>query len=116
MTPYLLVALGGSLGAMARFAIGREISSRAKTAFPLGTYVINLAGAFLFGLLHRSGVEGNAYLLLGDGFFGAFTTFSTFLYEGFQLYREKQRRDVLSYFAGTVILGIAGYAIGAGLR
>lgn len=115
MIPYLLVALGGSLGAITRFAIGREISSRWGSPFPLGTFLVNISGAFLLGLLQRTGWEGNALLFLGDGFFCAFTTFSTLLYEGFQLYVERTKKEAMIYFTSSFVLGLLGYLLGAGL-
>ena len=57
-------------------------------------------------------VETNVYLLLGDGFLGAYTTFSTFMYEGFNLFEGRDKLNAFSYILGTLILGIIGYAVG----
>ncbi|MBM7869956.1 fluoride ion exporter CrcB/FEX [Clostridium pascui] len=57
-------------------------------------------------------VEGNLYLLLADGFFGAYTTFSTFMYEGFTLIKDKQSLNALIYICGSLSLGICGFELG----
>lgn len=115
MIPYLLVALGGSLGAMTRFAVGRGISSRWGSPLPLGTFLVNISGAFLFGVIHQIDLAGNALLFLGDGFFGAYTTFSTLLYEGFQLYNGKDKKEAFIYFITSLSLGLLGYMVGVAL-
>jgi CrcB protein len=82
--PYVLVASGGALGALARFVLSRWVGLLVETRFPLGTFVINVSGCFLLGLLgalvtDRVVPNGDSLrLALGIGFLGAFTTFSTF--------------------------------------
>ena len=86
-TPYLLVGLGGFIGANARFVVARLVGAFFETPFPLGTFVINVSGSFLLGILgtivaqrvlpHSEAMR----LALGVGFLGAFTTFSTFEFE-----------------------------------
>jgi len=85
--PYLLVGLGGFIGANARFVVARLVGAAFETRFPLGTFVINVSGSFLLGVLGTiialkvmSGSEAMR-LALGVGFLGAFTTFSTFEFE-----------------------------------
>ena len=86
-SPYLLVGLGGFAGANARFLLARAAGAAVDTPFPLGTFVINIAGSFLLGVLgtivaRQLSPESEALrLALGVGFLGAFTTFSTFEFE-----------------------------------
>ena len=109
---YLLVAAGGSLGSLARFVIGRRIAEKSKTDFPVGTFVINISGAVLLGFMSSMGVNGNGYILIGDGFLGAFTTFSTFMYEGFSLFQGNEKLNAFVYVLGSLIFGIIGFVTG----
>ena len=93
MTPwpvYGLVALGGALGAVARYGVNAWVQARVSAGFPWGTFVINASGSFLLGLvltLLTSHVLRSACWrpFFTIGFVGAYTTFSTFEYESFQL-------------------------------
>ncbi len=107
------MGIGGIFGGLCRFRLARAISEKAGTAFPLGTFIINIAGAALLGLVSSINVSGRAYLLLGDGFLGAFTTFSTFMYEGFSLFRGNEKLNAFAYILGTFLLGVIGYALGS---
>ncbi len=101
---FLLVGLGGALGALARFGIGRWVAHRhGRHRFPVGTFLVNLTGAAALGVLHGLGAAGDAALLLADGFLGAYTTYSTFLSEGV----GTRWRPL--YLIGTLALGAAGY-------
>ena len=109
---YLLVAAGGALGSLTRFIIGRKISEKFTTGFPLGTFFINITGAVLLGIVSSAGLEVNMYTLIGDGFLGAYTTFSTFMYEGFNLFQDNEKLNALAYILGSLILGITGFIFG----
>ena len=108
MTEALLVASGGALGALARFATGRLLGHRGgrHRGLPLATFLVNLAGAAALGALNGAGLAGDPRRLLVDGFLGAFTTWSTFLNEGV----GTRWRPL--YLTGTLALGVAGYAAG----
>lgn len=84
-----------------------------KHTFPFGTFVINISGALLLGLLCGAGISGNPYVLLGDGFCGAFTTFSTFTLETVQLFRGRASKKAVSFvtlsFAAGMLCFAAGY-------
>ena len=108
----VLVGIGGAFGGLCRFQLGKAISQRSNTAFPIGTFVINITGAFLLGVLTSIHVGNRTYLLLGDGFLGAYTTFSTFMYEGFHLFQENEKLHALAYLLGTLFFGIIGYVCG----
>lgn len=92
MLPFLLVAAGGILGALARYMTVTAASSRWGTFFPYGTLIVNVAGCFMVGYLIIKSIEGglspNLRLFLVVGFGGAFTTFSSFSAETLLLLRD----------------------------
>ncbi len=110
----LLLALGGACGAIARYKFGAILLRHEPHTFPFGTFLINLFGALLLGLLVGFGVSGNPYLLLGDGFCGAFTTFSTFSVETVQLVHGKARKKAALFVFLSVAAGLACFLAGYG--
>lgn len=106
------VGIGGAFGGIARFQLGKMISQRANTAFPLATFAVNITGALLLGIVTGMNLTGTVYLLMGEGFLGAYTTFSTFMYEGFTLFREKEKLNAFFYIAGSLLIGMIGFAAG----
>jgi fluoride exporter len=112
MIKYLIIIAGGGTGAAARFALGTWIGQRWGRSFPLGTFVINISGSFLIGLLMTLMAERFTEnpvwrLLLVVGFLGGYTTFSTFQYETGKLVTDGE------YFYATmnvVLSVIAGFA------
>lgn len=108
----VFVGIGGALGSLARFKLGKAISEKSKTTFPIGTFIINITGAILLGVVSSLDVSRNMYLLLGDGFLGAYTTFSTFMYEGFNLFQENEKMNAFTYVLGSLFLGLIGYVSG----
>ena len=113
----LAVAAGGSVGAPARFLTDRLVADRVEMDFPLGTYLVNMSGALLLGLLTGLGLAHHlsptVEALLGTGFCGAYTTFSTWTYETVRLLIEGElRAGVLNVVAS---LGVGLLAAGAGL-
>jgi CrcB protein len=111
---YFVVGFGGMLGSITRYMLGKWISERVNTIFPIGTLLINISGAFLLGIVITIYTDGTLYLLLAEGYLGAFTTFSTFMYEGFNLFQENERKNALLYVLGTLFIGILGFIIGVG--
>ncbi|MEZ0536952.1 fluoride efflux transporter CrcB [Caldicellulosiruptoraceae bacterium PP1] len=109
---YLLVGLGGIVGSITRFALGKFISEKNSSDFPIATLLINISGAFLLGLVNGIGVKDKLYLLLADGFLGAYTTFSTFMYEGIFLLEEDEKMPAFRYILGTIFFGIIGFVVG----
>ena len=110
---YILVGIGGATGSLVRYSLGKFISKKSTTHFPVGTFIINITGAILLGVVSTIGVSSNLMLLLGDGFLGAYTTFSTFMYEGFNLFQEYKKLNAFIYILCSLILGILGYAAGS---
>ena len=92
--PYVLVGVGGFVGANARFILARGIGALVETRFPLGTFIVNMSGSFLLGVLGAiiaQKVLPNSEamrLALGVGFLGGFTTFSTFEFETHALFED----------------------------
>jgi CrcB protein len=114
MTPYLLVGFGGACGSLVRFALNKVIVKKTKHAFPFSTLIINISGALLLGLIaNMASIGPHWLLLLADGFLGAYTTFSTFMYEGFTLFHGRKALNAAVYIGGTVLLGLAAYMLGA---
>jgi len=106
---YLLIALGGAIGAVARYALGTAIMSRVAGSFPWGTFVINATGSFLLGLVNTLLAEHvitnpNWRPMFTIGFVGAYTTFSTFEYETARLGSSWQ---AMGNLAGSVVAGYA---------
>lgn len=102
------VMLGGFFGAISRFLISKGLSSINK-AFPFPTLIINLTGSFLLGLVLASDLSQTGYQLIGIGFLGAFTTFSTFSYETLQLIKKDQFILAILYSVGSIILGAGAF-------
>jgi len=109
---FLLVGIGGALGSISCFVIGKEVGTRSKATIPIGTMIVNISGAFLLGIVSGVDLVDNLYLFLSEGFLGGFTPFSTFMYEGFYLVREREKLNIIIYIAGTVLLGLIGFATG----
>jgi fluoride exporter len=78
---WLAMAAVGAVGAYARYRLSNAVSARRPGAFPWGTFVVNLTGAFALGMLTGAGVSGDALLICGTGTLGAYTTFSTWMVE-----------------------------------
>jgi CrcB protein len=85
--------------------------------FPLGTFLVNIIGSFLFGMIYalaqkKLHVNGEMRLILLTGFMGAFTTFSTFAFETAKMMRSAQWMLAFGNISAQVILGIAALSVG----
>lgn len=119
MFPFLLVGLGGALGAMARYGFGAFVSGRmlAEGGWPWATFLENVGGGFLMGLLVGwLGLRGFAgedlRLFLGVGLLGGFTTFSAFSLEMMTMVERGSTGLALLYGAASVLLALAALAAG----
>ncbi|HPR18504.1 MAG TPA: fluoride efflux transporter CrcB [Candidatus Cloacimonadota bacterium] len=118
---FLCVGIGGFLGAMLRYGISKIIHENLPNShIPLGTIAVNVIGAFLLSYLlsanfFKSNLSTHTVLLLGTGFLGAFTTFSTFTHETLIVFEQSIGKGFL-YAAVMLIAGygsaIAGYTLG----
>jgi CrcB protein len=115
MLLWLGIALLGGVGAVARFATDLAVSRRAPAAFPFGTLVVNVSGAFALGVLDGAGAAGDALMLLGTGALGSYTTFSTWLLQSDQLRHEREETLLWLNLAGSLLLGLAAVALGRAL-
>jgi fluoride exporter len=108
---YLLIGIGGFLGANARYLVAVWVAERLGSGFPYGTFIINVSGSFLLGVLGGAIAEGslvhpNLRLFFAIGFLGAYTTFSTFSFENFTLIQERLYLLALANMLGSVCLGL----------
>jgi CrcB protein len=107
----LLIALGAGIGAPLRYFIDDRVKKLHSQTIPIQTLLINTLGSFVLGVaIHRS---ANLGFLLGTGFAGAFTTWSTLTLECFNLVQTKKFDIALIYLGLTLILGISAAALGA---
>lgn len=109
---YLAVALGGAVGAVARYYLGNSFLSRVAAPFPTATFVINVTGSFILGFFltlatERINISPHLRLAIAVGFVGAYTTFSTFEYETAKLMEE---RGYLLAFLNVTLSFIVGFA------
>ena len=119
MTPliFIALALAGGIGAAARMLLDGIIKSRVSSGIPWGTITINVSGSLVLGLL--TGLASSAIVpeswqqIIGTGFLGGYTTFSTASFETVRLIQE--RRWALSLFSGLGTLAVATAAAGLGL-
>jgi CrcB protein len=105
-----MIALGGALGAIARYQLAAMIQARIPAGFPLGTFVVNITGCFVMGiattlLTERLVVHPNWRFLIPIGFVGAYTTFSTFEFETFRAINEGSWLIGMGNVLGSVFVG-----------
>ena len=111
------IAVAGALGAPVRYLLDGHVQDHSEGVFPRGTFVINVSGSFLLGLLAGLALyhafPANPKVVLGTGFCGAYTTFSTFTYETVRLGEERAYGAALQNALMSVVL--PALAAGAGL-
>jgi len=115
---YLLIAVGGALGSIARYWVGSTIAGRMGTRFPYGTFVINLTACIIIGfsltyLGKRAGLSPAWRFLIPIGFIGAYSTFSTYEWETLSTLRAGAFAMAGLYAVGSLILGLVATWIGA---
>jgi len=107
-----MVAVGGGIGAVARYGVGGWVQGFSGTSFPLGTLAVNVLGSFLLGLsfylLESLAVSAETRAMVTMGFLGSFTTFSTFSYEAIVLLEGGEWARGGLYVGGSLALGLVG--------
>jgi CrcB protein len=106
------VALGAAVGAPARYHVDRWLQRRTGAGFPYGTLAVNVIGSFVLGLVVAGGPGARWQALLGVGFCGAFTTYSTFGYETVRLAEDGARTTALINVGCQLALGLSAAALG----
>ena len=110
MKQLLLVFIGGGLGSVLRFIIGKHLNSP-ETGIPFGTFAANIIGSFIIGIvlglaLKHNALSSNTVLFIAVGFCGGFTTFSTFAYE---IHVFLKNGDFISFAIYTIASFIVGF-------
>jgi CrcB protein len=112
---YLAIALAGSAGAVLRYVVATRVE-RFNLRFPLGTFIINISGSFFLGwflsYVGRHHVSDTTRLAIGVGFVGAYTTFSTFMYESVKLSDDGAGFVALVNLLGSLVVGIIAVRLG----
>lgn len=112
----LLVLLGGAVGAPARYLTDRAVQRRRDSVFPWGTLCVNVTGSLVLGAVAAAVYAGSApswvLTLVGTGFCGALTTFSTFGYETVRLLEDGATWEALGNAVVSLVVGMAACALG----
>lgn len=116
MKSLLYIFIGGGTGSVLRYLLTIGIHNRISTAFPWGTFAVNILGCILIGFFYtlssRAHISNELRLLLTIGICGGFTTFSTFSNESLYLLKQGLYATFLAYVIGSVALGILGVMAG----
>jgi fluoride exporter len=116
---WLAVLLGGAVGAPLRYLTDRAVQARHDTVFPWGTFTVNVAGSLILGVLTGAALSGavgtGAQLLLGTGFCGALTTYSTFSYETLRLVETGAILFAVTNVVASIIAGLGAVFLGLAL-
>lgn len=117
---YLVVFLGGGIGAALRHGVNRASLAYLGPGFPYGTLIVNVAGGLLMGALAelflvKAGVSQEARLFLTTGVLGGFTTFSAFSLDAALMWQRSDWTALGSYVIGSVVLSIAALFVGMAL-
>jgi CrcB protein len=108
----LLVGIGAAVGAPARFLTDRAIQNRHDSLFPWGTLCVNVVASFVLGVVVGLDVSARVTALVGTGFCGGLSTWSTLGYETLRLVEDRARWFAVLNVAGSVLAGLAAAALG----
>ncbi|TCO65926.1 fluoride efflux transporter CrcB [Actinocrispum wychmicini] len=107
----LLVFVGAMVGAPLRYLTDRAVQKRHETTFPWGTFTVNVTGCLILGALSGAGSASATFSLLGTGFCGALTTYSTFSYETFRLAEQKEYFYAAMNVVVSIVAGVGAAVI-----
>ncbi|SCE96926.1 fluoride efflux transporter CrcB [Micromonospora mirobrigensis] len=111
----LLIALGAAVGAPLRYLTDRAVQARHHSPLPWGTLTVNVAGSLLLGAVAAVPADPALTALVGTGFCGALTTWSTLSYETLRLTRDGNRHLALGYALGSLLAGLGAAWVGYAL-
>ena len=108
---FLMVGFGGAVGSMARYGVAFIVSRFWNSPFPAGTFLINILGSLIIGMLfglasRNSWLQQGGMLLMATGFCGGFTTFSSFAMENVHLLGNRQSFIAITYISLSIIIGL----------
>ena len=114
---FLFIAVGGAAGAVSRYVVDTWVSEQTMSSFPWGTFVVNISGSFVLGLLSalaidRSVLPADIRLPVLVGFVGAYTTFSTLMLETWRLVESGSNALAIANIVGSGMLGIVALVLG----
>jgi CrcB protein len=113
------VGLGAALGAVLRYLVDQAVARRRDGRFPAGTWLINISGSLVLGLLAglatHHGLAAGTVAIVGTGVCGGYTTFSTFGFESVRLMEEGSGLIALANLGASVAAGLAAAALGLGI-
>jgi len=117
MQKLLLIGLAGALGSLSRYALSGWVQRYTDSLFPWGTLVVNVVGAFAFGFIwslveQRLVVSVETWVVILSGFLGAFTTFSSFMFETSTLVGDGEWGLALANIGGQILLGLLAMFLG----
>ena len=118
-TAWLAFLVAAAIGAAARYLIDGVVQDRTGGAFPWGTFVVNVSGCLVLGMVTGlglyHGLGASTRTVVGTGAMGAYTTFSTFTFETVRLAEEGAINEALRNVAASFIVGLAAAAAGLAL-
>jgi CrcB protein len=120
LTPYFVIGLAGSLGAILRYIVANVSGRIFGTGFPVGTFIINITGSLFLGwfmtiIRDRMIVSDTVRLAVAVGFVGAYTTFSTFVYESNTLLEDGAGIKAMLNMLGSLVAGLVAVRLGIAL-
>jgi CrcB protein len=116
---FFFVIAGALFGAPLRYLTDRAVQRRHDTVFPWGTFCVNVAGSLILGVMAGAstthGVPRDVQLVVGTGFCGALTTYSTFSYETFRLFEERAGFFAVANVAASIVAGLGSVFLGVAI-
>jgi fluoride exporter len=116
MAVALAVGLAGGFGALARYLLDGAVQDRTSGLFPFGTFTVNVAGSFVLGVVAgvvlRHGAPATLESIVGSGFCGGLTTWSTASWESIRLVEEGSVSTAVRFTAANLVVSLAAAAVG----